>query len=67
MVDTPGLQEATMSLAPKFGMTAEEFQTQGGNPGYDGLMPAEHCAAGWAYTIVHADEYHGQIAIESFK
>ncbi|TXT58565.1 MAG: 3-oxoacyl-(Acyl-carrier-protein) reductase [Promethearchaeota archaeon] len=62
MVDTPGIQEATTLLAPKFGMSEEEFQTMGVNPGYEGLMPAEHCAAGWAYTIVHAKEYHGRIA-----
>ena len=62
MIDTPGLQEYSRILAPKYGMTEEEFKTQGVNPGYDGLMPADHCAAGWAYTIVYAKEYHGQIA-----
>ncbi|MBN1803362.1 MAG: SDR family oxidoreductase [Candidatus Lokiarchaeota archaeon] len=62
MVDTPGIQEAARLLAPKFGMTEHEFQNQGVNPGYDGLMPAEHCAAGWAHAIVHAKEHHGQIA-----
>ena len=61
MVDTPGLQEYCRILAPKYGMTEEEFKNQGVNPGYEGLMPADHCAAGWAYTIVHAKEYHGQI------
>jgi len=62
MIDTPGLQEYSRILAPKYGMTEEEFKNQGVNPGYDGLMPADHCAAGWAYTIVYAKEYHGQIA-----
>jgi len=62
MIDTPGLQEYSSILAPKYGITVEEFKNQGINPGYDGLMPADHCAAGWAYTIVHAKEYHGQIA-----
>lgn len=62
MIDTPGLQEYSRVLAPKYGMSEEEFKNQGVNPGYDGLMPADHCAAGWAYTIVHAKEYHGQIA-----
>ncbi|MBD3349880.1 MAG: SDR family NAD(P)-dependent oxidoreductase, partial [Candidatus Lokiarchaeota archaeon] len=62
MVDTPGIQEATTLLAPKFNMSIDEFQNMGVNPGYEGLMPAEHCAAGWAYLIVHAEEYHGQIA-----
>ncbi|NVM36349.1 MAG: SDR family oxidoreductase [Candidatus Lokiarchaeota archaeon] len=62
MIDTPGLQEYSRILAPKYGITEEEFKNQGVNPGYDGLMPADHCAAGWAYTIVYAKEYHGQIA-----
>lgn len=62
MVDTPGIREATTLLAPRFGMTEEQFQNQDVNPGYEGLMPADHCAAGWAYTILHAKDYHGQIA-----
>jgi len=61
MIDTPGLQEYIPVLAPKYGMTEVEFKTQGVNPGYEGLMPAEHCAAGWAYCIVNAQEYHGQV------
>ena len=32
------------------------------NPGYDGLMPAEHSGASYAYCLAHAKEYHGQIA-----
>ena len=62
MVDTPGFREAVPSLAPRYGMTVEEFTHQGVNPGYEGLMPAEDCAAGFAYVIVNAKEYHGQIA-----
>ena len=33
----------------------------GGNPGYPGLMPAEHCGAGLVHSIVNARQYHGQI------
>ncbi len=62
MIDTPGLRESIPIIAPMYGMTEEEFMNQGVNPGYEGLMPADHCAAGWAYTIVHAKDYHGQIA-----
>ncbi len=62
MIDTPAIQSVAKELAPRFGMTESEFLMQGGNPGYEGLMPADHCAAGWAWCIVHADEYHGQIA-----
>ncbi len=62
MVRTPGLEFAAKELAPRFGMSEAEFLNQGGSPGYNGPMPAEHCAAGWAYTIVKAAEYRGQIA-----
>ncbi len=62
MVDTPAVQEYVRELAPRYDMTFEEFTHMGANPGYDGLMPAEHCAAGFAYDIVHAQELHGQIA-----
>ena len=62
MVDTPGFREALPDIAPRYGMTPDEFMHQGVNPGYDGLMPAEDCAAGFAYAIVNAKEYRGQIA-----
>ena len=57
-----GFREAVPFLAPWYGMTVEEFTHQGVNPGYEGFMPAEDCAAGFAYVIVNAHEYHGQIA-----
>jgi len=66
MVDTPGGNEAFQALAPKYGMSYQEFIDMSPNPGYDGLMPAEDCAAGFAYTIVHACDYHGQI-VDPFK
>ncbi|MBE0479917.1 MAG: SDR family oxidoreductase [Dehalococcoidia bacterium] len=62
MVDTPGGSEAFRKLADAYGMTYEEFTNQGVNPGYEGLMPSEDCAAGFAFTIVHARHYHGQVA-----
>ena len=62
MVDTPGFREAAPSIALRYGMTVVEFTHQGVNPGYGGLMPAEDCAAGFAYMIVNANERHGQIA-----
>ncbi|MHA1303123.1 MAG: SDR family oxidoreductase [Candidatus Heimdallarchaeaceae archaeon] len=61
MVDTPGGNQAFQTLAPRYGMTYQGFINMSPNPGYNGLMPAEDCAAGFAYTIVHAREYHGQI------
>ena len=60
MVDTPGANSHIPQVAPRLGMTFEQFTHMGVNPGYEGLMPAEDCAAGFAYAIVHASEYHGQ-------
>jgi len=60
MVDTPGANKHIPQIAPKLGMTFEQFTHLGVNPGYPGLMPAEDCAAGFAYAIIHAKEYHGQ-------
>ena len=62
MVDTPGGNAAFRAMAPRFGLSYQEFTEMGTNPGYAGLMPAEDCATGLAYTIVHARDYHGQIA-----
>jgi len=61
MVDTPGIRGAARALAPYYGTTYEEFISQQVNPGYRGLMPAEDCAAGFAYAIVQASRYHGQV------
>jgi NAD(P)-dependent dehydrogenase (short-subunit alcohol dehydrogenase family) len=66
MVDTPGFNAAILQLAPRMGMTPDQFKHIGVNPGYEGLMPAEDCAAGFAYAIVHALEYHGKSA-DPFK
>ena len=62
MVDTPGGNEAFSKLAPLYNMTLKEFIKLGSVGGFDGLMPVEYSAAGFAYTIVHAKEYHGQTA-----
>jgi len=32
------------------------------NPGYDGLMPVNHCATTLVDAIVHAPDHHGQVA-----
>ncbi len=62
MVDTPGGNEAFTKLAPLYNMTLQEFIRMGSVGGFEGLMPVEYSAAGFAYTIVHAKEYHGQSA-----
>lgn len=62
MVDTPGGKEAFSKLAPLYNITFEEFIKLGSVGGFEGMMPVEYSAAGFAYTIVHAKEYHGQSA-----
>lgn len=62
MVDTPGFRESLSEMPRRMGLTPHEFAHLGANAGYQGLMPAEDCAAGFAYDIVHASGYHGQIA-----
>jgi NAD(P)-dependent dehydrogenase (short-subunit alcohol dehydrogenase family) len=66
MIDTPTMNAAVQKIAPRMGLTYDQFTHLGVNPGYDGLMPAEDCAAGFAHAIVHAKEYHGQTA-DPFK
>lgn len=62
MVDTPGGRQSFSEIAPHLGMTYEEFVSQGVNPGYEGLVPAEDCAAGLAHAVVHAGDHHGEDA-----
>ena len=62
IVDTPLVSEDTATLY-YYGMTLEEWvRNFVSNPGYEGLMPAEHCGASYVYCLAHAKEYHGQIA-----
>ena len=49
-------------LAARFGLTMQDIiDGIGGNPGYPGLMPAEHCAAGLVDCLLAAQQYHGQV------
>jgi NAD(P)-dependent dehydrogenase (short-subunit alcohol dehydrogenase family) len=66
MIETPTMTATVQKLAPRMGLTYEQFTHLGVNPGYDGLMPAEDCAAGFAHAIVHGKEYHGQ-TVDPFK
>ena len=63
IVDTPLVNNYFYSeLAGRFGMTMPDIIASiGGNPGYEGLMPAEHCGASLASYIVSARQYHGQL------
>lgn len=61
VVDTPLVREDTESLR-YYGMSLDEWAKFVDNPGYEGLMPVEHCGASYAYCLAHARAYHGQIA-----
>jgi NAD(P)-dependent dehydrogenase (short-subunit alcohol dehydrogenase family) len=62
MVDTPGGNEAFSKLAQTYNMTLQEFIKLGSVGGFEGLMPVEYSAAGFAHAIVHAKDHHGKIA-----
>ena len=64
IVDTPLIRDVVVPNAvAAFGIPEEEvIPIIAQNPGYDGLIPVEHCASALVYTIVHAREYHGQVA-----
>jgi NAD(P)-dependent dehydrogenase (short-subunit alcohol dehydrogenase family) len=66
LVDTPGGKSAFEKLAPLYKVTFDEFIKLGSVGGFDGMMPVQYCASGFAYAIVHAQEYHGQI-IDPFR
>ena len=63
VVDTP-LVRNLASVMPRFrGITLEEYIEKFiQNPGYEGLMPAEHCGASYVYCLANAKAYQGQIA-----
>jgi hypothetical protein len=63
IVDTPLVNNYFYTeLAGRFDMTMPDIIAGiGGNPGYEGLMPAEHCAAALVNYIASARLYHGQL------
>jgi NAD(P)-dependent dehydrogenase (short-subunit alcohol dehydrogenase family) len=61
MVDTPAIQNISADLAPRLGMTQEQFLHIPLHTAYDSLMPAEHAGVATAYLALRlADEFHGQ-------
>jgi class 3 adenylate cyclase/NAD(P)-dependent dehydrogenase (short-subunit alcohol dehydrogenase family) len=64
IVDTPLVREVIIPQAMEvFGIPEEQvIAIIAQNPGYDGLIPVEHCASALTYVIVHAREYHAQVA-----
>ena len=64
VVDTPLMREDLMpKAAAMMGLSVEQaIQMVALNPGYDGMMPVDHCATALVRAIVHAPEYNGQVA-----
>jgi class 3 adenylate cyclase/NAD(P)-dependent dehydrogenase (short-subunit alcohol dehydrogenase family) len=64
IVDTPLVHEVIVpQSAAVLGIPEQDVIPMiAHNPGYPGLMPVDHCATALAYAIVHAAEYHGQVA-----
>lgn len=64
IVDTPLIRDTVLpEAAAVFGIPEEQvLQLIAQNPGYEELIPVDHCATALAYAIVHGDEYHGQVA-----
>ncbi len=63
IVDTPLVNDYFYpELANRFGLSMQNLiDGIGGNPGYKGLMPAEHCGAALVECIAHAETYRGQM------
>jgi NAD(P)-dependent dehydrogenase (short-subunit alcohol dehydrogenase family) len=61
MVDTPAIRGVAPDLAPRLGMSANQFLQMSLHPAYPGLMPAEDSGAATAYLVAAlADEYQGE-------
>jgi NAD(P)-dependent dehydrogenase (short-subunit alcohol dehydrogenase family) len=61
MVDTPGIRNVASDLAPRLGMSTEQFLGIPLHPAFEGLMPVEYAGAATAYLIAKlADEFHGE-------
>lgn len=60
-VDTPGLRRAAQGLAPRLGLSVDQFMQLSLHEAYPAAMPPDHAAAAAAYLVVRlADEYHGE-------
>jgi class 3 adenylate cyclase/NAD(P)-dependent dehydrogenase (short-subunit alcohol dehydrogenase family) len=62
VVDTLLVHESLDDLLPLQGITSEQYISGLRNPGYQGLMPVDHCGASYVYCLAHAREYHGQLS-----
>lgn len=63
LVATPLVEDVFVKYCHKLGVDFEDYILKSKhNPGYDGLMPVEHCASAVIYSIFKAREYHGLVA-----
>lgn len=61
LVDTPGIRAVAGDLAPRLGLTREQFLGMSLHSAYEGMMPAEHAGVATALLALRlAHEYHGQ-------
>jgi class 3 adenylate cyclase/NAD(P)-dependent dehydrogenase (short-subunit alcohol dehydrogenase family) len=63
VAQTPGFENVVANMTRILGISREQFlEMLVHNPGYEGVMPVEDCAAGLVYCVAHASELHGQVA-----
>lgn len=62
MVDTPGIRGVASGLAPRLGLSEEQFLHMPLHTAFDGLMPPAFAGAATAFLIARlADEFHGEM------
>jgi class 3 adenylate cyclase/NAD(P)-dependent dehydrogenase (short-subunit alcohol dehydrogenase family) len=63
IVDTPLIRENLLpGVMAAAGLSIEEATAiVAQNPGYEGLMPVDHCATTLVHAIVHGPDHHGQV------
>ncbi|MFT7626100.1 MAG: PAS domain S-box-containing protein, partial [Myxococcota bacterium] len=63
LVATQLVREVFPQYAARLGLSFREYvERVRPNPGYSGLMPAEHCGASLVATALSATEHHGAVA-----
>jgi NAD(P)-dependent dehydrogenase (short-subunit alcohol dehydrogenase family) len=62
MVDTPGIRSVADGLAPRLGLSKDDFLNLSLHSAYEGLMPVEHAAIATVLLATQwAGEYHGEL------
>ena len=64
IVDTPLVREGLVPSRSRACWASPSRQAIGimaQNPGYEGLVPVDHCATALVHAIVHGSEHHGQV------